>query len=398
MEIRQLTMDDYEGRAALSQFAFQMTWTEEQTAARKDKFKPEQDWGAFDEKGALMSALLLLPLEAWVQGRKLAMGGVAGVATWPEARRQGCVSRLLSHALGTMREQGQSLSKLHPFSFPFYRKFGYELTIERKKYTLDAKHLPPRGEVPGRVVRMSRPDIGVLDAIYSAYAARYSGNLVRTPEWWESRILTQEGSILAVYYNESDIPEGYFYYKAKERTLTVHEMAATTETARRALWSYAANHDSMVDEMTLLVPMDDELPFLLSDPRFKQEIVPYFMSRIVDAEAFAKLYAWEKGTNTESVLLRLEDRHAPWNDGTFRLSWSEEGEGTLERLDAGSGRDSEYDNEAIVCDIQTLTAMLLGGRKPTWLASVGRLAGPAESLRLLESRIPDRTPFLMDFF
>ncbi len=398
MEIRQLTMDDYEGRAALSQFAFQMTWTEEQTAARKDKFKPEQDWGAFDEKGALMSALLLLPLEAWVQGRKLAMGGVAGVATWPEARRQGCVSRLLSHALGTMREQGQSLSMLHPFSFPFYRKFGYELTIERKKYTLDAKHLPPRGEVPGRVVRMSRPDIGVLDAIYSAYAARYSGNLVRTPEWWESRILTQEGSILAVYYNESDIPEGYFYYKAKERTLTVHEMAATTETARRALWSYAANHDSMVDEMTLLVPMDDELPFLLSDPRFKQEIVPYFMSRIVDAEAFAKLYAWEKGTNTESVLLRLEDRHAPWNDGTFRLSWSEEGEGTLERLDAGSGRDSEYDNEAIVCDIQTLTAMLLGGRKPTWLASVGRLAGPAESLRLLESRIPDRTPFLMDFF
>ncbi|MFB9274218.1 GNAT family N-acetyltransferase [Cohnella cellulosilytica] len=398
MEIRQLTMEDFENRAALSQFAFQMTWTEEQTAARKSGFKPEQDWGAFDEKGELMSALLLLPLEAWVQGRKLAMGGVAGVATWPEARRQGCVSRLLSHALKTMREQGQSVSMLHPFSFPFYRKFGYELTIERKKYTLDAKHLPPRGEAPGRVVRMTAPDIGVLDGIYSAYASRYNGNLVRTPKWWETRILTQEGSNLAVYYNESDVPEGYFYYKAKERILTVHEMAALTETARRALWSYAANHDSMVDEVALLAPMDDQLPLMLSDPRFKQEIVPYFMSRIVDAEAFAKLYAWEKGAGGESVLLQLEDRHAPWNDGTFRLSWSEEGEGALERLDSGSGRESGRGGEAIVCDIQTLAAMLLGGRKPTWLASVGRLAGSAESLRLLERRIPERTSFLMDFF
>src|SRR5690606_40607540 len=66
-----------------------------------------------------LSRLSLLPLEVWIGGRKLAMGGVAGVASWPDARRQGGVRRLLQHAFGRMRENGQSLSMLAPFSFAF---------------------------------------------------------------------------------------------------------------------------------------------------------------------------------------------------------------------------------------------------------------------------------------
>ena len=60
------------------------------------------------------------------------MGGIAGVATWPENRRQGHVSTLLKHALQEMKSKGQTLSFLHPFSIPFYRKFGWELYAEYK--------------------------------------------------------------------------------------------------------------------------------------------------------------------------------------------------------------------------------------------------------------------------
>lgn len=121
---------------ALVQFAFQQRLTSDQLEQRKKTFRPEQQWGFFDEQGKLLSVLGLLPLEAWFQGKKLALGGIGGVATWPEARRQGCVGRLLSHALETMRKNGQSVSMLHPFSFPFYKKYGYEQTIDRKKYTI----------------------------------------------------------------------------------------------------------------------------------------------------------------------------------------------------------------------------------------------------------------------
>ncbi len=393
LEIRQLTEQDYYERMALSQFAFQMRWTDDQLKQRKQTYLPEQDWGVFDGANKLMSALTLLPLEVWVQGKKMAMGGVAGVATWPEARRQGCVGRLLSHALETMRNEGQSLSMLHPFSFSFYRKYGYELTIERKKYAIPTRLLPSRKETPGEVRRMAKPDVAVLDAIYSTYASRYNGMLARSADWWTERALHKEGAAV-VYFNEEGSPEGYVFYDCLDGKMTVHEIVALDETARTALWTFIANHDSMIGETTLFAPIDDGFPYLLDDPRIGQELIPYFMSRIVDAEAFAKQYAWEQGTGEESVLLRLEDRHAPWNDGTFRLSWSKEGEGTLERVDgaADSGAD------AISCDIQALTAMLLGGRKPTWLASVGRVSGSAEGLKRLERRIPERTAYLMDFF
>ncbi|RED57471.1 GNAT family N-acetyltransferase [Cohnella phaseoli] len=397
MELRQLTMADYDERMALFQFAFQQRLTAEQLEQRKKNFRPEQQWGFFDEQDKLLSVLGLMPLEAWVQGKKLALGGIGSVATWPEARRQGCVGRLLSHALETMRKNGQSVSMLHPFSFPFYKKYGYEQTIDRKKYTIATRLLPTRKETPGEVKRMTVPDVSVLDTVYTAYASRYNGTLARSAEWWEDRVRRQEGTA-AVYYNEDGSPEGYLLYDCLNGKMTVHELTALNETARAAIWTFIANHDSMISETILNAPIDDDLPYLLDDPRIGQEVVPYFMSRIVDAQAFAEQYFWNGGKDGESVLLCMEDRHAPWNEGAFRLSWSSEGEGKLERLEGSTAQESGGNGEAIRCDIRALTAMLLGGRKPSWLASVGRVSGPSDSLRLLERRIPERTPFLMDFF
>ncbi len=345
----------------------------------------------------MLSALLIIPLETWIQGKKLAMGGIAGVATWPDARRQGCVSRLLVRSLETMRNNGQTISMLHPFAFPFYRKYGYEMTVERKQYTLESRQLPSRKETPGQVKRMPKPDIGLLDSVYSAYASRYSGTLVRTQDWWENRILTKSGTV-AVYYNEANEAEGYVFYQVAKEKLTVHDWVSTSETSRAALWTFIGNHDSMINQATLIVPEDDPLPFLLADPRIKQEIMPYFMSRIVDAEAFAGLYPWAAGEREEAVMLSLSDEHAPWNDGVYRLEWSAEGQGRLERLEGSAAGLAASGGGGIKCDIQSLTAMLAGNRKPSLLREIGRISGSMSDVALLERRIPERMTHLMDFF
>ncbi|TFE24732.1 GNAT family N-acetyltransferase [Cohnella luojiensis] len=394
MEIRQLREDDFEERTALSQFAFQYRLTPEQKESKRLTFRPEQDWGAFDENGRLLSALLLLPLETWIQGKSFAMGGIAGVATWPEARRQGCVNQLLVRALETMKNNGQTVSMLHPFSFSFYRRYGYEMTVERKKYTIETRQLPPRTQTPGQVKRMAKPDIEVLNGIYSAYASRYSGTLVREKDWWENRILTKGGQV-AVYYNEHDVAEGYVFYQVEGNMLTIQDWASTSETSRVGLWTFVGNHDSMVAEVTTITAIDDPLPFLLADPRIKQEVIPYFMSRIVDAEAFVKQYPWMPGEREEAVVLTLSDAHAPWNNGAFRLMLSASGEGRLERLEGIAAESSG----GLKCDIQTLTAMLIGNRKPSLLREVGRISGGStEDAAQLERRIPERTTHLMDFF
>lgn len=118
MEIRQLHADDFEEGLGLSEYAFQYKVTGEDRERAREKFKPEQIWGVF-EGPSLSAKLVLLPLQAYIQGKPVSMGGIAGVATWPENRRQGYVAKLLTHALQTMNEAGQTLSFLHPFLIPF---------------------------------------------------------------------------------------------------------------------------------------------------------------------------------------------------------------------------------------------------------------------------------------
>ncbi|WEK54553.1 MAG: GNAT family N-acetyltransferase [Candidatus Cohnella colombiensis] len=396
MVLRQLRTEEFDQSIALSQFAFQFVLPADMLEDMRKKFKPDDYWGIFDESDRLTSKLILLPLQLWVQGRTFAMGGIAGVASWPEARRQGGVKQLLLHALETMRANGQSVSMLHPFAFPFYHKFGWEFTIERKQYTIPVGLLPPRVQTEGRVARIAKQEVNaifaVIDPVYATYASQFSGTLVRNVEWWENRILNKAGEF-AVYYNEAGKAEGYVFCEVASRKMTIHEWVNVTETARLALWTYVSNHDSMIDEVVMKAPVEDPLPFLLSNPRIKQEIEPYFMSRIVDAEAFIGEYPWMVSNQDETLVIRLSDKVAAWNEGLFRLTIAAEGTAVLSRIDP-----SEETVQDAACDIQTLTALLLGGRSATLLAETGRLQANGETVALFERRIPRRQTYLMDFF
>ncbi|WP_341279093.1 GNAT family N-acetyltransferase [Paenibacillus sp. FSL H8-0537] len=398
MEIRALEAKHFEERLKLSEYAFQFKLTPSQREQNEQKFRPEQELGAFDEQGELLSALTLLPLEIWVQGKPFAMGGLAGVATWPEARRLGCVSELLKRSLELMKGAGQTVSMLHPFAFAFYRKFGWEMTVERKAYTIAAGQLPLRKVTSGRMQRLAEVDSALLDEVYAKFVSRYTGTLVRTSEWWAQRVLSKPGHT-AVYYNADDEVAGYVSYQIENRKMTIHELAVPTEEARTAIWTFISNHDSMLDEVTVTVANDDPLPFLLPDPRIKQELQSYFMTRIVDAEAFVSQYPFAAGDQEEALELVITDAHAEWNNGQFRLVFDADGTARLTRIEEEQS-DMKQAPAApqLALDIQTLSALLLGGRKASWLAEAGRITGDAEAAALLERRIPQHKTFLMDFF
>jgi len=276
---------------------------------------------------------------------------------------------------------------------PFYRKYGYELAVSRKQYKLETKHLPPRRDVPG-TVSLEPKQADRLRAVYDAFAPRYDGMLARTDDWWARRVLSKPGWA-AVYRNERGEPEGYLLYEVANRVMRVHEWVHVTETARAALWNFVGQHDSMIDEMTMPAPEDDPLSYLVPEPRFKQEIEPYFMARIVDVEAFLRQYPFQpsNGEPGAALALRVEDGRAPWNDGWFRLALPSGGRGA-----AIDRADSPGKLPVAECDVQTLAAMLAGGRRPAMLAGIGRLRGDAEAIAALERSVPARASYLLDFF
>ncbi|MBC8079708.1 MAG: GNAT family N-acetyltransferase [Gorillibacterium sp.] len=396
--IHQLRPNEVEQFIRLSEFAFQYELTEEQRAKRVAALKPEELWGYYSE-GKLAAKLHLMPYSIWIGGKEVSMGGIASVSTWPEYRRSGYVGKLLANSFAVMRENGMLVSMLHPFSIPFYRKYGYEIYVDRKQYEVELAQFPRFAERSGHIERTE--DLELLNSIYEQYAKTYNGMLKRSEDRWKSRI-SEMKRIKAVWYNEGGEPRGYICFNVKDNEMHVDEFVCLDEQTRRALWTFIDNHDSMIGKVHITAPADDELAYLMPNPRFKQELIPYFMARIVDAPAFIKQYSFEAIGKMTKIVLHLEDQQAEWNRGSFLLTVDENGVAQIEPYEGLSLpllQAKETDpSVGISCDIKALTAILFGYQKPRLLHKAGVLKGTTEEIRAFSQLLPEMATCLFDYF
>lgn len=390
LEIRNIPNVQFMDSLQMSAFAFQYELDPVKVEKAMALLDSNQMWGAYVDD-TLAAKMTILDLQTWIQGKAFDMGGIAGVVTWPEYRRGGLVAKLLLHGLRVMREKGQTVSFLHPFQFSFYRKYGWETYAEYKSYEISVQQLPRLGPQPGRIVRTGH-DINLLNGIYEAYASRYNGTLIRNESWWRHRIFGNTQGTVAVYFDTEDQPAGYVYYQVKDNILKVHELVYLHHGACQALWRFLADHDSMLEKLVMKAPANDKLPFLLDNPRIKQEIVPYFMARIVDVAGFLTKYPFASGAEW-SLQLEVKDEQAEWNNGWFLLQVDESGTARVEPI-----LNASPELPAAGCTIQTLAAMLTGYQRPSFLMDIGRLTGTLEVCESLERLIPARQPYLPDFF
>jgi predicted acetyltransferase len=391
-EIRWLTEHDYEESFLLSQYAFQYKLTEEEKEAKKRLMKMQEIWGDFEEN-RLAAKIHLIPLAVFIHGKEFKMGGVAGVATWPEYRRKGKVSALLKVALDEMRKKEQTVSFLHPFQFDFYRRFGWELFACYKKLTIENKNLVFLPRTNGTIERVAKEHIfTTLNPIYETFCSQYNGMLKRTEVWWEDKVLTKDMHAV-IYANEQNKKMGYMLYEMKNRQMNVQEIIVLDEEARRGLWNFICQHDSMADKVTIITSPDDPLPYLLYNPRITQEIHPYFMGRIVDLERFLQKYPFK--IIGETVFLHIYDEFAPWNTGIYQLS--EEGVKVF-RKEREKGVCVHPPKRGLQLDINTAASLFLGYERPLAFYNMGKIKGNKEEAERLEAMIPPRKAFFIDFF
>ncbi|GAA0434623.1 GNAT family N-acetyltransferase [Lentibacillus halophilus] len=373
---------------SLSQFAFQYTLSEEVLQFELQKARDHMIWGWMtgDE---LAAKLHLIPLTCYINGQPFAMGGVSAVATWPEYRRQGMVKQLLEHALHYMHRHGWTVSFLHPFSFAFYRKYGWEHVFSEKKYHIRITTLQRPRNIHGYVRRIG-DELDVLQAIYTKYAKGFNGTLDRDTKWWQQRVLADHLHKAVAYYPDGTA-DGYMLYYVKNNIMYVHEIVCQSIHAQQLMLQFIADHDSMADTVEMTVPEYDHLPLLLDEPRIEQTIHPYFMARIVDVPSFLKHYPFRDAGQIH-FLLHIDDAFLPVNNGTYHV------------LQMGSETtvtclpDSGQNQPAIHCRVGYLASMLFGYKRPGELYRADLVQGEKEAIDQLESIIPDREPYFPDFF
>ncbi|MDN4523552.1 GNAT family N-acetyltransferase [Fictibacillus fluitans] len=394
--IRNLHRNELLNSIELSQYAFRYSLTPEETERRMTATDLNTVYGAFGEDDHLLAKYHLLPFDAYFSGKAVKMGGLAGVATWPENRRKGLVRKLLSHALETMNQSGIYLSMLHPFSVAFYRSFGWEMTCDYKKYNIHKSQFPPFEKVAGKMGRHAFDDWGMLNSIYEKFAIRYNGTLKRTEDWWKDKIVNNKQ--IAVYRDSKRDALGYIVYSIKEDVMEIKEFIFLNKEGFNGLWNFIGNHDSMIENVTIVVPPDDEMGFYLGDTKIHQEQHSYFMGRIVNVLEALKDYPFTfKGNGT--LFLHVKDSFAPWNEGTYSISF-QEGEQEITFFPAKNGNSSctVTPQRGVSLNIQELTAILFNYKSPDQLYRFGRISGKEEDINLLQAVLQTQTPYIYDFF
>jgi predicted acetyltransferase len=390
VEIKELTEKDYLESMKLSMYAFQYKIPEDSIASRIEMLKRHNIIGVW-EADNLAAKLHIIPFYIYMNDQEWKMGGVAGVATYPEFRRNGYVKKLIIEALERMRNEGQIISQLHPFDIHFYRKFGWEVFTENKKLLIEKKDLKFLEGQPGSIKRYQKdshhPNI---ETVYAQFSKNYMGMLVRDLTWWKNSVYG-DGQI-AVYYSKSDEAKGYILFEVKDRKLDVLEMVALNQEARVGLWNFICQHDSMVDNVSILTSNHELLPYILPQPKVKAEVTPYFMARIVDAEQCLQKYQFNNVIN--KVFIHLEDEYAPWNNGSYLIT---NGEVKVFKEKQGSNC-VQPPQRGVRMDINSLTALVFGYKRPAELFELGYLKGPESEIAVLEKLFPYSKPFFYDFF
>ena len=168
-------------------------------------------------------------------------------------------------------------------------------------------------------------------------------------------------------------------------------MVYLNQEAKYGIWNYISAHFSMITKVEGCNYSGESLAFQFEDSEIDETIQPYAMARIVDVQKFVEAYAFQF-TDPRLVLeLNVSDPMAPWNNGIFRVAWNE-GRTQCEKVAAWST------GHRISLDIQTLTTMLMGYKRPTYLYNNDRIDMDYHLLRKLEGLIPSDKPYFSDYF
>lgn len=351
--------------------------------------------------GRVVSCLEIKATEVRIGDAVLPMGGICNVATLPSERNSGHASALMRESLRALRAQGLCTSILFPFSFRYYRKFGYELAGNHCQFWCRPHNLPSFGE--HQWCRIAAPgDIPRLAELYTETCRRRSCALSRSGARW-LELMGPAGFQVVVYDREGTA--GYMVLRDSldhygGRLLALEELCAETAEARRGLIGYLARYTGEAIEWCASATDLTESGMLRSvaplregfKPRGIATIRPMFQFRVVDLLGALRARAASYAGMNVDLSLQVRDELLPENQQPIAISAGEE---TVQIL---SGQRTERWLEA---DIRSFSQIFCGYVSPAEAASQGLIQSSCQdAINVAEDLFPRLEPFIpqMDRF
>lgn len=241
-----------------------------------------------EDEGLIVSTLICQPLPVYVNGSPVPHASTGAVATIPEARCKGCAGAMMAECVRLLRSEGVYLSSLWPFSYPYYRKFGWEIGAEVRNYSAPAKVFAEFGSGVG--CRLATPeDKAQIRSVFSEWAPGYNCLTQRTEVWWERvigfRLLPTDAGHATVVHETDGKIDSYAAYRTTEEPTSIYvlEMAFDEPRQRKDMLAWVAATVDPEASVSFGAPIDDLFLQEIPNPRLLNTgISPSFQFRVTD--------------------------------------------------------------------------------------------------------------------
>ncbi len=255
-------------------------------------YKPENAFLLFhNNKLASMAHFNNYPM--MLNSKEIKSAALAGVATYEESRNKGYAAMLIKEGLIEMRKRGIAFSFLYPFSYDFYRKYGYEVCYENQVYTVTS------GEGNLEINQADyKPE---AETVYKEYTQNLNGYIIRREKYQRIKFLEQSEVGNKAYFIEKDKEIiGYALVEEKKDKVVLNELICPNplESAK----AFCAKYKKSVEFIS---------PYHLGDADFQDK--PHCMGRVVDVmSVFSGIPA-----KKNKMVIKITDNIIKENDGCF---------------------------------------------------------------------------------
>lgn len=385
------TTEDREAFYQLYQYAFNNHDTPDRREFFMDRYQHGLIYGLHDHD-QLVSGLYSLPMAVNFHGVRYDMNGIGDVMSAPEYAGKGGAGKLLTTALNDMATNQVTLSYLAPFSYGYYRRFGYEHVFDHTQQVIAAKDLPrikPR-DLSGTITRYGNEGLALVNDFYGAQPQNQRGGVIRA-DWWLHYLTLKHDWSVAIYRNAEQVIEGYLIYERQTNNFAIQEWTAATPTAFERLANFVTKHGTTFETFSYEGPGANSGLDLLADPyTLKVTTTPYMMARIVLLHDFLKRYPFN--ADFESVRLAVTDDILAANQGIWELSRTN-GQVTCNRVSPDVTGTAD-----LQLTIQQLTKALFGTRSLTSAWQHGQITGDVTTAQYLDTSLVHEKPALIDYF
>lgn len=327
--------------------------------------------------GAFAGGQLVGTADAVTSGLTLPGGAIVGhaavthIGVLPSFTRKGIATELIRHQLDDFAARGEVVATLRASEATIYERFGYGVASSSQTVEVQTARAALRpGVGTGGQVRLL--DLGeawdVLPRIYAAHRPRRPGTIDRPEVWWHSvrmRTESSPGPSYVAVHGDPGTETGFARYRpvdteawfvSDQRTIAVEDFFAPTLDAYLGLLRFLLGLDLIDRVVFWMLPLDDPLPWLLTDRRAARvtAVRDEAWLRVVDAQAAlaARRYAGD-----ESVTIAVDDPLLPHNSASFAVT--------------GDGAQPTDRSARLHVGAEGLAAVLLGGTSWRSLAVAG---------------------------